>query len=100
MTIRLSTSSLTKKSAISTCLVAEERTGFAAMATTPIESENRLTVRLENKSTRHAFPISEERPQRYFASRAAIADATNSEWLVEVVTNECSFVFQDIAHPA
>ena len=99
VTICLSTNSLTKKSAISTCLVDEDKTGFAETATTPIESENRLTARLANMSTRLAEPISAEIPHRYLASRAAMADATNSEWLVDVVMKECDFVFHDIAQP-
>ena len=61
VTICLSTNSRTKKSAISTCFVAEDKTGFAETATTPIESENRLTACLVNKSTRPPQPISAER---------------------------------------
>jgi hypothetical protein len=92
------TISRTKKSAISMCLVADDKTGFVATATTPRESEKRSTL-LQN---REAWPCRFIEPnsfQRNFASRAAIAAATSSEWFVEVVTKEWSFDFHDNAHP-
>ena len=80
-------------------MVADESTLFAETATTPMESENKSSERCANKSAVDCKSNAPIKDQINFVSREAIAEATNSEWLVEVVTNEWSFVFHETAHP-